>query len=415
MSSQTVPVLLVLTGFTVHAWKQPEHLKLDTLLSEALETNPEILAARKGYEAARLRPAQQRALPDPVFSPGYTSNARPWPGSGLGVWQTSHVGAAISQAFPFPGKRGARGEIAQREADAEYQEYQLVKLRVMSRLRQAYHRLQYVYKASDILTRNRDLLANLRRSREAPYFIGRAAQQAEVGFMAARLAKLGQERRSLEAEINTLLRRPTDAVLARPVDMEPPALPASVEALLAQARQKAPLLERHRQMIERSRLAVGLARKEYYPDYALSAGYFSMGSMPGLYEVRLDISLPLHFRHKQAFRVREQTAILEQVRGNYDAAEQGLMLAIRNEFLRAETSSQVMRAYADTILPQANRALESYLAAYEAGGIEFMTVQASFMSTLEYELGYYAELLDLCLAVARLAELTGMEPALRKD
>jgi hypothetical protein len=74
-----------------------------------------------------------------------------------------------------------------------------------------------------------------------------------------------------------------------------------------------------------------------------------------------------------------------------------------------------MRAYSETILPQANRALESYLAAYEAGSLEFMTVQTSFLSTLEYELGYYSEMLDACLAAARLAELMGREPEQGKE
>ncbi len=58
-----------------------ESLKLADLVDEALRNNREILAAQKRYEAARQRPSQASSLPDPMFSPGYTSNGNPLPGA----------------------------------------------------------------------------------------------------------------------------------------------------------------------------------------------------------------------------------------------------------------------------------------------------------------------------------------------
>ena len=42
-------------------------------------------------------------------------------------------------------------------------------------------------------------------------------------------------------------------------------------------------------MIERSALAINLARKDFHSDYTVSAGYYNMGSMPAMYEFRLEI------------------------------------------------------------------------------------------------------------------------------
>jgi outer membrane protein TolC len=42
-------------------------VRLDNLIQEALSANPEILAARKAYEAARQRPSQESSLPDPTL------------------------------------------------------------------------------------------------------------------------------------------------------------------------------------------------------------------------------------------------------------------------------------------------------------------------------------------------------------
>src|SRR5512138_607483 len=78
---------------------------LPSLVEEALRSNREILAAQKKYEAARQRPSQARALPDPMVSLGYTSSGGPWPVAGLGREITANAGIMVSQEMPFPGKR----------------------------------------------------------------------------------------------------------------------------------------------------------------------------------------------------------------------------------------------------------------------------------------------------------------------
>ena len=115
-----------------------EPSSLDDLIREALARNPEILAAQKKYEAARQRPSQESSLPDPVLSLGYASNGGPLPGQGLGTQPTSNIGFMVSQEVPASGKRKLRGDIAAKEADAEFQEYLAVQLSVRSRVTQAF-------------------------------------------------------------------------------------------------------------------------------------------------------------------------------------------------------------------------------------------------------------------------------------
>jgi len=73
-----------------------QELHLNDLVAEALANNPEIQAAQKGYEAARQRPSQVSSLPDPMFSPGWTSNGNPLPGAQLGVSPTSSIGFMVT-------------------------------------------------------------------------------------------------------------------------------------------------------------------------------------------------------------------------------------------------------------------------------------------------------------------------------
>ena len=147
---------------------------LKELVAEALRNNPDIVAAQKRYEAARQRPTQESALPDPMFSLGYNSSGNPLPFQGIGVEPIANAGFMFTQEFPWPGKRKLKGQMAEREAEAEFQQYQTVQLGVQARLKAAWYRLAYAYAASDVLTRNRDLLMKLRAS---PKCVTRSARR----------------------------------------------------------------------------------------------------------------------------------------------------------------------------------------------------------------------------------------------
>jgi outer membrane protein TolC len=247
-------------------------LRLEDVTREALTHNPEILAAQKRYEAARQRPTQASSLPDPMLSVGYNSTGNPLPGSGIGTDPVANAGFSVTQPLFWPGKRKLRGEIAEREADAGLEEYRAVELGVTSRVKQAYYRLRNAYASTEILGRNRDLLSKFLRITEARYSVGKAAQQdifkaqTQLSIIETRIERLQQEINSRKAEINSLLNRPPNAPLAEPVDVEPRPLIASLDDLMAQVRRNAPDIRREQRMVERTELALNLARKDYYPD-----------------------------------------------------------------------------------------------------------------------------------------------------
>jgi outer membrane protein TolC len=284
---------------------------------------------------------------------------------------------------------------------------------VISRLKQAYYHLQYTYAATDLLVRNRDLLEKLLKVTEDRYSVGRAAQQdvfkaqTQTSILETRLVKLEQERRSRSAEINSILNRAVGTPLGRPEDVKPKELTATLEELLAAARQNSPMLGRDRKMIERSELAVNMARKEYYPDVTLNAGYYNMGSMPPMYEVRADFKVPIYFWRKQQAGVNEQVGNLSQVRRTYEATDQALCYRIQDDFFMAQASARLMKLYRQTIVPQGNLALESSLSTYETGSVDFLSVLSNFTMVLDYEMNYYDEVLNYALALSRLEEMTG--------
>ena len=387
---------------------------LPTLVDEALRRNREILAAQKKYEAARQVPAQASALADPVVSTGYTANGAPYPGAGLGRDVTSNIGVMVSQELPFPGKRQLRAGIAAKEASAEFEQYLAVRLGVVSRLKQAYHELHHANVSITFVRRYEDLLQKILRISEARYTVGRAAQQdvfkaqTQFAIFETQILRYQQERTSKEIEINALLNRPQGGAIDVPDEMDPGELTVTIDELLAAARTHAPMLAREQKMVERNDLASALARKSVYPDYTVSGGYFNQGGMPPMWQFRVDVKLPAWYRTKQHAEITEKAFSAVEARHNYEAADVGLQSQIREQYTIAATARKLIDLYGKSVVPGSELALESSMASYETGALDFLTLFSNFMNVVEYQLMVHEEIMQFHVALARLEEITGM-------
>jgi cobalt-zinc-cadmium efflux system outer membrane protein len=406
-------------AFAVLAWawsgQAAEPSKLPDLIAEALGSNPEVQAAQKNYEAARQRPSRESSLPDPTLSLGYSSNGGPLPGQQLGSNPTSNIGFMVSQQIPYPGKRKLRGDMAAKDAEAEFWQYQAVELNVRSRLTQAFHRLHHTYAGLEILAHGKEVLTEMLRVSEARYAAGKTAQQdifkaqTQLSMMETRIIRMQQDQRVTEAEINSLLNRKPGSPLGEPANNDPTALPMTLDELLAKAAGTSPELERRKKMIARGELGVNLARKEFHPDYTVSAGYFNQGSMSPMYQVRVDIPLRIHEEHNQRPALNEQVDLLTAARRGFEAAEQGLQFRVREAWIAAETAWRLMQLYTDTILPQSQLTVDSSLTAYQTGGTDFVAVLNNLATKVDVEEQLHEKEMDYELAVARLEEMTGVD------
>lgn len=390
-----------------------DRLDLPQILTEALERNPEILAAQKRYEAARQRPSQVSTLPDPMISPGYNSNGRPWPGALLGTEPTSNIGVMVSQEIPFPGKRKLAGQMAEIEAAAEFAQYQQTQLAVAARVKQAYYRLAFTYAAASVIDRNLALLAKFIQIAESRYSVGKAEQQeifkaqTQQSILETRRVMLERERRSREAELNSLANRRPGTPLGRPAELKELTLPPQLKELFTAAQENSPMLRRDERMIQRSEQAVNMARKEFLPDFTLNGGYYNMGRMPDMYMFRADFKIPLYFFRKQRPGLTEQSQLLAQARRTLEATNQSLHYRIQDDYAMAEAAARLVELYRKAVIPQASLTLESSLASYETGKADFLAVLMNYITVVEYEMNYWEELQNLHLALVRLEEMTG--------
>jgi outer membrane protein TolC len=387
-------------------------LSLDELVRVAIENSPVLGAARHRVEAARLRIGQERALPDPMVSAGYNSSGNPLPGAGLGTEPTANIGLMVTQPIPYPGKRDLRATVAAREVDAEAVQVDSARLELIARVKGAYYRLAYARSVEGVLTRNKELLDTLLRVAESRYSVGRAAQQdvikaqAELTLVELRIERLRQERQTREAQLNALLNRAPGTPLGPPQALEPRPFDVPLETVLASAAAHAPMLRREEAMVARNESAVAVAKRDFKPDFAVSGGYYYMGSMPAMYMARLDIELPVQRARRQAALAERVSAVAES-RAAYDAAKRDLEARVQEDYRMAATAARLAQLYGETVLPQVRLAFESAMASYETGTVDFLSLLASFSSVLENEMNYFEALTEFHAAASRLEAMTG--------
>jgi cobalt-zinc-cadmium efflux system outer membrane protein len=405
---------LVALAVLASARAQDKPLELQDLINEALRDNQEILAAQKRYEASRQRPRQQSSLPDPTLSLGYFSNGNPLPGAGLGKEPTSNIGLSVTQDFPYPGKRRLQGEISSKDADAELEQYRAVQRSVILRLSEAYYRLNHTYPAMEVLERSHALLETLLRTIEVRYGIGKATQQeafrtqTQLTILETQRLQIENDRRTRQAEINSILNRPLDTALAPPASHEMQEMLHSLEELEESARLTAPELRRDQKLVERSELALNLAHKDSYPDYAITGGYFNMGGLPAGYQFRADVKLPLQFSRRRA-EVTEQAQKIAEAQHEYRATTQSINYRIEEALLAADTAYKLATLYRQTAIPQAQLTLQASLSGFQNGTADFTSVFMNHIAALEYEMSYHEQMLNHQLATAQIEALTGLK------
>ncbi len=391
-------------------------LPLQQAVDQALAHNPGIQAAVQRLAALRERPLQARSLPDPMVSAGYNASGWPYPGAGLGKEPTANIGLSIRQDIPYPGKRQLRATLADREADTQAIQLEATRRSIASRVKQAYFRLAYTYAAGDVLARNRALLDTLLQVSETRYGVGQAAQQdvfkaqAELSILEVRQERLRHERLQREAELNLLLASAPGSPLGRPESLEFHELEPTIDVLLAGAREQAPFVRRERANVDRAQVAIDAAKKDYKPDFAVEGGYFTMGSMPPMWEFRFDVAVPMQ-RARRAAAVREQVALRAEAERVLEATGRDVEEQVHESFHMATTASRLARLYRDSLLPTFRLALDSSLSGYQSGRVDFLAVLTNFASLFEYEMAYFDQLADFHVAASRLEEMTGIDLA----
>ena len=392
---------------------ETKEITLGELIKAAAESNPEIKSSAQAAAASKASVPAAGALPDPTVKFETMGNIIP-PTLMKGDPSSGRF-YSIEQEIPFPGKRGLKESIAAVEAQSQQWSHELVHLKVMSELKQAFFDLYLIHKSTDILLKNKELLQNFENIAESRYRVGQTTQQdvlkaqVEESKILDKLLVQGQKKRIAEAKINSLLYRPAETPVGTPAEIKKTEFGYSLEELTEVAQSNSPALKTQESEIASRQYGVELAQKNYYPDFAAGFTFVEREQNPDMYGLMVSAKLPLYFWRKQRPELEAAQLNLSSARNMRDNTSSTVLYQVKEAYTTAATSEKLANLYGSAIVPQSNLALNSAIANYQVGKIDFLQLIDASMSLLEYQLKYYESMAEFHKALARLEPLVGVD------
>ena len=395
--------------------QEADRLSLGETYREVRRASPRATAARALARAGEARVSAAKVPPDPQLTLAFMNYALPGlrPMDPLGMAQVE-----LMQMVPIAGKLALSERIASAQARAQAARAGEVEWEVRSEAAMAFYDLYAADEGLAVARETLRLLQDARRVAEAMYRVGEGRQadvlraQVEVAKLVEDTIRMTSMRAAMAARFNVLLDRPASTQVASPVL---PAFPDAVppmDGLIARADQGRPILEAGELELEAATSQTTLARRQIWPDLTVGLQYAQRASDMGIERMgsfMIGASIPIFARSRQ-LRMREEAAAMQQ------------MAAAELAAMKADTRGRVAVAYASlvrarnlaslyrtTVLPQAEAAVTSALAAYRVGGVDFMTVAENQMTVNGYRQALFALEAEQGKAWADLEMLVGRE------
>jgi outer membrane protein TolC len=387
---------------------------LNALVEEALLRNPEVKAMQHSFDMMQARVPQAKALPEPMLEAGYIGNVIPVPPFDIQKGDPSSARMlSFSQEIPYPGKRSLKGKMAGALAESERWAYEQTRLNVVAEVKDAYFDLVYINKATEILTKTRGLLEKFAKIAEARYAVGGGIQQdvlkahVEVSKLTDQLAVLDQRRQTAEARLNSLLYRDAETPVGPVEEIAPREFNHTLTELNQMALKNYPMLKVQQRRMDREQYGIELAEKDYYPDVTVGVSYWNRPGMPEMFGLNFGVKVPLYFWQKQRPAVAEAAASAALERKRLENLVTLMFFRLKDRYLAATTAQKLASLYGSTIIPQSTLALESAIAGYEVGKVDFLTLIDSLVTLLTYEMSYYEQLSSVEKSVAAIEPFVG--------
>jgi outer membrane protein, heavy metal efflux system len=416
-----ISVILLSVVFAAHAFAQESSTShagqitpLSGLLAEAEKNNPQIEAARQGWQAAKQVPTQVSTLPDPQFNLQHVSVGSPRPFAGYTNSDFAYLGLGVSQDIPYPGKLRLKGEIAKRDADVSWQQIESVRRAVLAELKGTYFQLAYLSKTLTILEEDGELLRQVEQAADARYRSGLGTQQ---DVLQAQLQKTKLLREiamhhlqvgKLEAQLKQLLNRSQESPDIESSDLLQTPLVQTFADLLAAAQVQNPEIAAAQKMIEKQSLQVDLARKDFYPDFNVQ--YMWQRTDPAqfraYYMLSVGIKVPIYRSRKQRPELAQAESEQLRARSELQAQSQQLAGDLRSQYVIVQQTSELLKIYREGLSPQARSEFQAGLAAYQSNKQDFQAVLTAFLDVLHLDEDYWQNVAEYETAIARLEQLT---------
>lgn len=380
----TVLAALVVLGGIAPALAQEDlpGAHVEGLLALAKANNPNYTSMRYEAQAASERVVKAGALVDPKLrvewmdiTRGGTQSPTFLPGN------TGRTVYTFLQNVPWWGKRDLQQAIATQDAQAVEGRVLGTWVELAAKVKITHAQRYFVFNTRKLTQELLDLTTRLAQVAQVRYAGGLAAQQdairaqVEQTTMQTELVALDGEARQLDARLNALLARASNAPLEAAAYL--PTLPAlgklDANALMERVQQNNPQLFSEDARIKAAELSRALTLKNRYPDFTLGVRPTQTQNRVSEWGLLLEMNIPLQQDTRRA-QEREAQALLDAAQTRRAAIVNQVASDLSESMAGLEAAQHTEQLAKTSLLPQAELTFQAALAGYENGKLDFATL-----------------------------------------
>ncbi|MEZ4416543.1 MAG: TolC family protein [Gemmatimonadota bacterium] len=385
-------------------------LRLAEVIEESLASNPTLDAQRSRASAEAERTSSAAALPEPVLSFGFMNRSL----SDLGSSEPMTMNQVeLMQRVPWFGVRAAQREGAAARADAARWDVDEWAAVLRAQATEAYVRIGWIDRAIEVERRTEGRLRDLLEVAQSRYGVGEGTQrdvlQAQVAIArkTADLEMLSQQRVAAVARLNALRGREHHSPIDAVEFPEPRGVLPDGDTLFARARSWRPALQGARARAGAAEATRTLAQRAWLPEWTVRLGYGQRPHFGDMASLMVGAALPVWPSQRQRPLQREAEALVEVERARERALDADTYARIIELRAEAERAASLERLYGGSVLPQAEAAVESSLAAYRVGRVDYDTLLDDQISASTAELERLRQIVEYWIAVAGIEAIAG--------
>jgi len=397
---------------------------LSAYIAEAIQNHPDLASMQSMIAASQSRERMARSWMNPDLTLGVMN---------LPMSFDFHQEAMTSVEFgfmfriPFPGKLKSAGEAQKAKTLSAQSDYEQAKLNMAAMVKMAYYELAGLNAVKSSLAEGARLADDLIKAAQSMTASG-LGNQADI--LRAQLEKDRWQQRCIHNEqdisdarsrLAAALGRQTTDNLAEPVSLGEPDDAKPLEYWLTQSNQ-ALSLQAEAAKVQSAQNMVRNSKLQYFPDMDLGFSYgwrdyLKAGAMGGdpemitplddMISVEARIPIPLFSRGNQHALIQESEAMRRAAQSEYESAELKLRDEVRRAYARLEAAQNNHDLIRNSLLPHAEATFHSSLAAYQTGGVPYMTLNEALMQVIMQKMEREMALADVHMAQAELERLLG--------
>jgi cobalt-zinc-cadmium efflux system outer membrane protein len=393
-----------------------EKLELPNLIRQAIQRNPDIIAAHNKWLSAQEIIEAHRALPDPQFSyTHFLESVETRVGPQKNIY-------GLKQKIPFYGKRDLKAEIAAKEAEALKASYEAVTQEIVRQVKIAFYDLFYLSTIINITHHEKEILKRFEQTAMIKYETGKGNQQnvlkvqVEINRLKDRVLSLVNMKQTTATRLNVLLDRPPDHPLGELVKPEFRDFFFIEQDLVTMARENRPELKSGSAWIEKSNNVLNLAKKDYYPDLTIGANYIDVDNGPlnvsdngkDASNIMFSINIPL-WQQKRSSKVESASKMVQAQQHAYQSLLNRTMFEIEDNLFKIQTARQTFQLYKNALIPQAEQSVKSAEAGYITGIGNFLDLLDAERVLLNIQFGYWKSYTDYLKRIADIERAVGLD------